>query len=175
LSRNRVVQATPFVGPLWWHAAVWLAIALLFQITFARFFALHNAFPSAVLVVVVWYAIRVDTRRAATYGLVAGLCQDILATGSGAAWTISTMSVAVLAGTLSSNFFADSLPLAAAMAAFATLVGQAIFWIVMALEGYPPGLGVVHFHQALWEALLNAILIVIAVLLVRWRENYRTR
>jgi rod shape-determining protein MreD len=142
-------------------------LALLFQTTLAHFLVFHAAVPSAVLVVVVWYAIRVDTRRAALYGLVAGLCEDIIATNTGGAWTMSTTLVAVLAGLLSRNFFADSLPLAATMVALATLTRAGLFWSIRALEGYPPGLGSQHLHEALWQALFNAVLMAGGILIAR--------
>lgn len=163
------------MGPSWWSAALWLAAALFFQITFARFLTFRDATPSAVLVVVVWYAIRVDTRRAAIYGLAAGLCTDLLATGTGGAFTISTTLVAVFAGLFSRNFFADSLPLAATMAAVVTLLRSALFWTMMAWEGYPGGLGVVHLHQAIWEALFNAALMILGTLAARRLGIYAPR
>lgn len=174
-SRSSVAPETPYHGPAWWHAGIILFVALVFQMTIAHALAFRDAVPSAMLVAVIWYAIRVDARRAAIFGLIAGLCEDLLAGGTGGAWTVSTTLVAATTGFLSGNFFADSLPLAAAMAALATLARNAIFWVMMAFEGYPPGLGTTHFHQTLWQSLLDAALIVVAMLLARWRENYITR
>jgi rod shape-determining protein MreD len=162
-----MTQETPFVGPRFWTAAIILTLALLFQLSLAHLFAFRTAVPSAVLVAVVWYSIRVDARRAAIFGLIAGLCEDIFAMGTGGAWTVSTTVVAVLAGALSRDFFADSLPIAAVLAAIATLVRNTIFWGVMSFEGFPSGLGTVHVHQTLWQAVLNAILITVAMLIVR--------
>lgn len=174
-SRSSAVPDTPYVGPAWWHAGLILLVALIFQIAIAHAFEVRGAIPSAILVAVIWYAIRVDARRAAIFGLAAGLCEDLLAGGTGGSWTVSTTLVAATVGFLSGNFFADSLPLAAAMAALATLARNAIFWIMMGFEGYPTGLGTIHFHQTLWQAVLDAALIVIAMLTARWRENYITR
>jgi len=174
-SRSRVTPETPYVGPAWWHAALVLLVALLFQTTFAHALAFRDAVPSAFLVAVVWYASRVDARRAAIFGFAAGLCEDLLSGGTGGAWTLSTTVVASGIGFASSNFFADSMVLAAATAFVATLVRNAVFWVLMAMGGYPSGMGVRHFHQTLWQALLDAIAIVVVMLLVRWRENYITR
>ena len=170
MSRSKIHEA-PFSGPRWWVAAAWLAGALLAQATLAHYIAIRGVVPSFVLVAVVWYAIRVDSRRAAVYGLAAGLFEDILATGTGGAWTIATTLVAIVAGTLSRGFFADSIPLVTALIALATLVRNLLFWIVMGFEGYPSGLGVMHFHQALWQALLNAACMAIVMLLTRRFEN----
>lgn len=129
--------------------------------------AVRNVVPSLVLVVVVWYAIRVDGVRAVAYGLFAGLCEDALSAQSGASWMVATGAAALLASRLSRGFFADSIPLAAGVTVVATLVRELIFWIAMALSGYPPGLGAMHFHEALFESALNAVVIVAAMLLVR--------
>ncbi len=172
---TRAAQETPYVGPLWWHAALWLLAALIFQLTVARFLAFRGAAPSAVLVVVVWYAIRVDVRRAGSFGLAAGICTDLLSTGTGGAWTVATTLVAIFAALLSRNFFADSLTLAAAVAAVATLLRNGIFWAMMGWQGYPAGLGSIHLHEALWEALLNAILMVLGTLLARRAGLYARR
>lgn len=129
--------------------------------------AIRNVVPSFVLVVVVWYAMRVDARRAALYGLLAGACEDALAPGTGASWTIATSVSAVVASMLSRGFFADSVPLVAAITAAVTLLRAMMFWIVMALFGYPAGLAGMHFHEALFAAVLNIALIVVAMLVVR--------
>ncbi|MBV8489172.1 MAG: hypothetical protein JO199_01490, partial [Candidatus Eremiobacteraeota bacterium] len=59
------------MGPPWHVAALWLLAAVIVQSTVVHYLALRNVVPSFVLVVVVWYAIRVDARRAAVYGLLA--------------------------------------------------------------------------------------------------------
>lgn len=132
---------------------------------------IRGAEPSLVLVAVVWYAIRVNTRRAAIYGLAAGVCEDILATLTGGAWTISTTLVAIIAGTLSRGFFADSIPLVSLITAIVSLLRSLLFWIVMALEGYPSGLARLHFHEALLEAALNGAIMIVVMLVVRRFEH----
>jgi rod shape-determining protein MreD len=172
-SRTRAPKphVAPFVGPAWYVAGAWLALAILAQATVVHYLAIRGVVPSFVLVVIVWYAIRVDARRAALYGLTAGLCEDALGAQTGAAWTISTTVSALLASTLSRGFFVDSMPLVSAVTAAATLSRALLFWIVMALEGYPPGLGAMHFRQALLETLLNIAAIVIAMLVARRFET----
>ena len=160
-------HVAPFVGPPWYVAAAWLAFALLAQATAVHFLAIHNVVPSLVLVVVVWYAIRVNAGRAALYGLIAGLCEDALSLQTGAAWTIATSASALLASGLSQGFFDDSIPLATAIVVAATLARALVFWVVMALGGYPPGLGAMHFHQALAAAGFNAAIMIAAMLVVR--------
>jgi rod shape-determining protein MreD len=165
--RTAKPHVAPFVGPRWYIAAAWLAAALIAQSTVLHAFAIRNVVPSFVLVVVVWYAIRVDAPRAALFGLAAGLSEDVLSSQSGGAWTISTTLVAVLAGMLSRGFFADSLPLVCTIVAVATLVRSLLFWTVMGFEGYPPGLGSIHLHEAVLQAVLNVVVMLVAMLAVR--------
>lgn len=157
----------PFVGPPWYVAGGWLALALIVQATLAHYLAIKGVVPSFVLVVVVWYAIRVDTFRATVFGLAAGLCEDVLSGQTGGAWTIATTATAVLAGALSRGFFADSLPLVGSIVAIATLIRALLFWATMTLEGYPAGLGGMHFHEAVAQAFLNAGVMIAAMLVVR--------
>jgi rod shape-determining protein MreD len=171
--RTAKPHVAPFVGPRWYVAAAWLAAALVAQSTVLHALAIHNVVPSVVLVVVVWYAIRVDAPRAALFGLFAGLFEDVLSPQSGGAWTISTTLVAVLAGMLSRGFFADSLPLVCTIVAFATLVRSLLFWTVMGFEGYPPGLGAMHFREALLQAVMNVAVMLVAMLVVRRVEADR--
>jgi rod shape-determining protein MreD len=144
-----------------------LAIAVVAQATVLHFVAIRGATPSLVLVAVVWFAIRVDVRRAAIYGLFAGICEDVLAAGTGGAWTIATTVTAMLTSVSSRGFFADSIPLVSAVTGIATLVRALLFWTVMSLEGYPAGFAGVHFHQALWQALLDVVVMIVAMLIVR--------
>lgn len=144
-----------------------------------HYFTFHGAQLSIVLVAVVWYALRADFLRAGSFGFIAGLCEDALGAQTGAAWTIATTFTALFTSMLSRWLFADSPPAAAAVVFAATLLRRMIFWIVMALQGYPPGYARLHFHEALWEALLNAIFIIIAMIVARrledWREERRSR
>jgi rod shape-determining protein MreD len=160
-------HVAPFVGPAWYVAAAWLVAAVVAQTTLVHYLAIRNVVPSFVLVVVVWYAIRVDARRAALYGLFAGLCEDALSTQTGAAWMISTSMSALVVSLLSRGFFADSIPLVTGSTIIATLLRALLFWTIMALSGYPPGLGAMHFHEALLQAALNVAVIVAAMLIGR--------
>jgi rod shape-determining protein MreD len=158
---------------VWWVAAAWLVAALVVQVTIGHFVRIRGVEPSFILVAVVWYATRSDARRAIAYGLAAGLCEDIVATGTGGAWTISTTVAALLASMLSRGFFADSLGIVAIIAAIATLVRDLIFWVVRAFEGFPSGLALIHFHETVIQALLNAIVMVIVMLLQRqWEARF---
>ncbi|MGC1379890.1 MAG: rod shape-determining protein MreD [Candidatus Baltobacteraceae bacterium] len=160
-------HVAPFVGPAWYVAAGWLVVAVVAQATVVHYLALRNVVPSLVLVVVVWYAIRVNALRAALYGLVAGLCEDALSAQTGAAWMLATGLSAWLASLLSRGFFADSIPLAAAITIVATLLRALVFWVAMASAGYPAGLGLQHFHQALLESALNAAIMILAIVIAR--------
>ncbi|MBV9333685.1 MAG: rod shape-determining protein MreD [Candidatus Eremiobacteraeota bacterium] len=167
MHRAAKPHVAPFVGPAWYVAAAWLCAAVLAQATVVHYMAIRDVVPSLVLVVVIWYAVRADALRAAIYGLAAGLCEDALSAQTGAAWTIATTLSALLASRLSRGFFADSVPLATIIVVIATLARALIFWIVMALAGYPSGLGTLHFHQALLQAALNAVIMLAAILVVR--------
>ena len=141
-----------------------------------HYFTWHHAEPSLVLVAVVWYALRTDIRRAVVFGLIAGACEDILggaltgaATGGG--WTIATTGTALLVGSVSQGFFADSIVVLTAVVAIGTLVRRLIFWSVLSLEGYPRGYAGVHAHQAIWEALMNAAIAAASILFLRLLER----
>jgi rod shape-determining protein MreD len=174
-SRTRTPKphVAPFVGPAWYVAAAWLAAALLAQSTVVHYVAFRGAVPSLVLAVVIWYAIRVDARRAVLYGLVAGLGEDALSAQSGAAWTIATSLSALLASVLSRGFFADSIPLVVVITVVTTLVRALLYWVVAAIGGYPPGLGTVHLHEAVIASVLNAVVMVVAMLLARRFDRAR--
>jgi rod shape-determining protein MreD len=163
----------PFAGPPWYVAAAWLGGALVAQTTVVHAMAIHGVVPSFVLVVVLWYAIRVDPQHAAAYGLAAGLCEDALSAGTGAAWMISTCITAAIASLLSRGFFADSVPLVAGVTVIATLLRALLFWVIMALSGYPAGLGSMHLHEALFETALNVAIVVAAMLVARRFEAVR--
>jgi rod shape-determining protein MreD len=174
-TRTGPPSEVPVSAPVWWVAALYLAIALLVQIEAGHFVALRGAQLSIVLVVVVWYALHSDLRSAAIYGAIAGLCEDALGVQTGAGWTISTIVTSVVANYLTRWFFADSIPAVAFVVLCATLLRRMIFWIVMALQGYPAGYARLHFHQAVWESLFNAVFAAAAMLAVRRYEDRTVR
>lgn len=174
-TRTGPVEA-PRAGPAWGLAAAFLAIALLLQIEVVHYLRFHDAQLSIVLVVVVWFALRSDLVRAALFGLIAGLIEDTISTQTGAAWTISTTLTAVFASALSRWFFADSIPITAGVVFIATLLRRLLFWVAMALwSAYPAGYARLHFHQALWEALLNMLFVIAAMFIARRFEDRPTR
>ncbi|HTU68840.1 MAG TPA: rod shape-determining protein MreD [Candidatus Baltobacteraceae bacterium] len=173
MARNTRIHIARVIAPTWYICAAWLVLAIFLQVRFMHLLAIRNVEPSLVLVAVVWYAIRVEPWRAAAFGLAGGIAEDLLSYGTGGAWTISTTVVAIVAGMISRGFFADSLPLVATITFVATLVRQLVFWVVMGFEGYPSGLGMMHFHEALFEGLLNAATMMIVMLVMRrFDRNY---
>lgn len=167
MTRNTKIHIARITAPTWYVSAAWLALALLAQACIMHLFVIRNVEPSLVLVAVVWYAIRVEPWRAAAYGCAAGIVEDLLSYHTGGAWTISTTAVALAVSLISRGFFADSIPLLATFTFAATLVRQLIFWVTMGFEGYPSGLGMIHFHEALFEAPLNALLMMLVMLAAR--------
>jgi rod shape-determining protein MreD len=170
LSRNNL-HIPRITAPAWYVSAGWLVLALIAQVAIVHRIAIRGVEPNVVLVAVVWYAIRVEPWRAAAYGAIAGIALDALAFGTGGAFTISTTLVAIFAGIISRGFFADSLPLVATITFFATLVQQLIFWVTMGFEGYPPGLASIHFHEALVQAIFNALVMMLVMLVQRRFDN----
>jgi rod shape-determining protein MreD len=170
-TRTGPPSEVPVTSPVWWVAALYLAIALFSQVEVLHFFSLRGAELSVVLVVVVWYALHSDMRGAAIFGLVAGACEDALSAQTGAAWTVSTTLTAIFSNYLTRWFFADSPASVAFVVIVATLGRRVIFWTVMALEGYPAGYAGIHLHQTVWEAAFNGAFAVLAIIAVRRFED----
>jgi rod shape-determining protein MreD len=166
LSRSSI-HIGRITAPAWYISAAWLLLALFAQVRLIHPLAIRGVEPSVVLIAVIWYALRVEAWRAAAYGLAAGIAEDLLSYHTGGAWTISTTAVAIAGSLVSRGFFADSIPLVATIAFVATLVRQLIFWVTMGFQGYPSGLGMMHFHEALFEAALNAVAMTILMLVLR--------
>jgi rod shape-determining protein MreD len=166
--------SAPLTAPVWWQAGLYLVPALLAQITVMHYLTFRGAEPSLVLVVVVWYALRADLVYAAAFGFVAGLCEDAfsaLPPQTGAGWIVALPLTTLFVSWLSRWFFADSIPIVAGVVVIATLFSRMLFWVLMALQGYPPGYARMHLHQALWEAMLNAVLVSLLMLIGRLRES----
>lgn len=138
-----------------------------------HYFIVRNVEPSLVLVTVVWYAMRSDISRAAVFGLIAGVGEDLIAFDAGGAWTFSTAITALLASLPARRFFEDSMPFFMIVTALATLIRDVLFWTVEKLEGYPSGLGAMHFHEALLQAVLNALLAAFVMFVARRFERRR--
>lgn len=136
-----------------------------------HFAAVRGVEPSLVFVAVVWFAMRTGIGRAMLYGFFAGLGEDMLAFDAGGAWTIATMVAAMLASLPTRRFFEDSMPFFMIVTGLGTLVRALIFWSVKKIEGFPAGLGAMHFHEALIQAALNAALAAVVMFLARRFER----
>jgi rod shape-determining protein MreD len=143
--------------PAWPLVALVLAGSLLVQSTLEPLLPIRGSIVSWVLLLVLWYAIRTGTGGGFVLGLIAGACEDALAGNTGAAWTFSTALVGAAAGRLARTWLADTKVALVPGVALATLVRFALFSASMAAEGRMLTLAQAHFHAALWQALLNAL------------------
>lgn len=115
-----------------------------------------------------WYAVRVDPARAALFGFIGGMLEDALAGGTtGGAFAVSTAIAGALAAIGSRGFFADSIPVVTLIAFLASFVRLTVFWVVMGIQGYPAGMGTIHLHEAVWQAIMNAGLAALVILIAR--------
>jgi rod shape-determining protein MreD len=144
------------VGPAYWPVAGWTALLVFVQTTLVPVFTFHGAVPSLVTIAVVLYAVRAGARRGALLAIPAGLLEDIFA-GTGGGWTLSTTVVALLVGAFTRGIFADGAFAPAVLCGIAVLVRSLLFWVIMAMEGYPPGYATAHLHAALWSALMTSV------------------
>jgi rod shape-determining protein MreD len=146
---------------------------LIAQGTIMHYVSVRGTEPSLVLVAVVWFAMRSDIGRATIYGLFAGIGEDVIAFDAGGAWTFATAITALLASLPTRRFFEDSMPFFMIVTALATLVRELLFWSFKKVEGYPSGLGTIHFHEALLQAALNALLGAFVMFVARRFERRR--
>jgi rod shape-determining protein MreD len=160
-------------GPAFWPSVGWVVVALVVQSLFARQLSFRHAIPSFVTIAVVLYALRVGARRGALLGIVAGALSDAVA-GTGGGWTIADTTTAFAVGTVARGFFADGVLPPSFLVALAVIFRDAIFWLVMAMEGYPRGYGTTHLHATLWQALLTG-LCTLVYLVARNRYTPHTR
>jgi rod shape-determining protein MreD len=141
-------------GPALWPTIGWVVVALFVQTVAAPWITFRHAGPSLVTIAVVLYALRCGPLRGAVLGLIAGVLTDVVA-GTGGGWTIADTTIALAVGAAAGRFFADGVLPPSFLVAGAVLARDALFWGVMAFEGYPRGYGTAHLHAAVWQAFLT--------------------
>jgi rod shape-determining protein MreD len=167
LYRTKYRSVEIAVGPAYWPTLGWTALLTLIQTALAPLLTFRGVVPSLSLIAVVLYASRAGARRGAQLAIPAGLLLDIIA-GTGGGFTVATTLVALVVGGLSRRMFADGVFAPAILCGVAILVRDLAFWSVMGIEGFPRGYAVTHLHEALWRALLTAI-VAFVWLIVRGR------
>lgn len=155
-SRNNYRSIEVVAGPALAPTIGLTILAVFIQTMFAQFVTFHSAVPSLVTIAVVLYAAKVGARRGAILGIVAGVLEDSFA-GSGGAWTIATTLTALAVGGISRTFFSDGFAMLSALVAIAVLMRDALFWVVMSIQGYPRGFAGAHLHAALWQAGMTGV------------------
>jgi rod shape-determining protein MreD len=143
-------------GPSFWRSAGFVALALFVQTAFAPLLIVRAGIPSFVTIVVVLYTLRAGARRGALLGMLAGALTDAVA-GTGGAWTLAYTLLAFACGAVAGGFFADGLVPPSLFIGAAAVVRSALFWAIMAFEGYPRGFGTAHLHAALESGVLTAL------------------
>jgi rod shape-determining protein MreD len=147
-------------GPTLWPSIGWVVLALLAQTIFAPWFTIRHAVPSLTTIAVVLYALRSGGRRGAVLGIVAGALTDAVA-GTAGGWTIADTTIGLATGAVARGFFADGILPPSFLVAAAVLVRDGVFWVVMAMEGYPRGFGTTHLHAAVWQAALTGLTVLV--------------
>jgi len=144
--------------PALWVAAVSIALALLIQSTLAPYLSVRGAPFSLVTLVVAWYAVRTGSLAGLTCGLLAGAAEDALAGASGVGWTFATGLAGALAGRLHGTWMADTKLALIPAAAIVTLFRYFAYALVMQAQRAPVPFALAHFHTALWQSALDAVL-----------------
>ncbi len=118
------------------------------QATFVHFLAIRSVVPSFVLVVVDVVCRFVSTRAAPqSTAFSPAFAKTHSLRRRGPHGRSRRPRSRLSPSRLSRGFFADSIPLVTGITIVATLLRALLFWIVMALDGYPPGLGAMHFPR----------------------------
>lgn len=144
-------------GPGVWATIGFVALAALAQTTLAPLLTFRGVMPSFITIAVVLFALRTGITRGLIVGVIAGLLEDALGSGTGGAWTIATALLALGVGRIARSFFSDGFTILSAIVAGSVLVRNALFWFVMRIEGYPQGLALTHAHAAVYQALATGV------------------
>jgi rod shape-determining protein MreD len=153
-SKFRSIEVV--TGPALWPTIGWVGVALFVQCVLAPTLTFRHALPSFTTIAIVLYAMHAGSRRGALVGIIAGALTDAVS-GTGGAWTIADTLVGLGAGAIVRVYFADGVLAPSLLVAAAVLVRNAIFWVVMVMEGYPRGFGTTHLHETIWQALLTGM------------------
>jgi len=155
-------------------AAIALAVALALGASAAPLLRFHGGTVSPVLLVAIWYAMRAGTLRGATFGLIAGACEDALTGTSGIAWTFATAVAGALAGRVTGTWFADLRSAVVPAVGVLALVRVAVAVVIMAAQGHRLALPGRTLHGILYGAALDAgvaLLVLVAFPAMRGRRG----
>ncbi len=142
--------------------------AALVQAALGHLVGIRGTFPSLVMIAVVIYAIRADLHRAIVMGALAGLLEDGLS-GTGGAWLVATTLVAAGSNGVTRIAFSDGIVQRAAIVALAVVARDAIFRLVLQLQGFPT----LPFSAALRTAAVQgALTAIVAAAYLLYRMRY---
>lgn len=155
-------------------AAIALGVALALGASAPPLLRFRGGTVSPVLLVAIWYAMRAGALRGATFGLIAGACEDALTGTSGVAWTFATALACALAGRVTGTWFADLRSAVVPTVAALALVRAAVAVVIMAAQGHRIGLPSRALHGVLYGAALDAavaLVVLVAFPAVRGRRG----
>ncbi|HVA37597.1 MAG TPA: rod shape-determining protein MreD [Candidatus Dormibacteraeota bacterium] len=155
----------------WPSLTVAAAAAIVLQATWLHALTLRGGALDLVVIFVSWYAATAGAARGLIYGVLCGLAEDALALRTGAAHGLALALTGVVCGMGSRFVLPDSVLAIAGIVAIGTLVNAGVFWSAMSLGGYPAGLGTLHFHRALWGALLDTLVFLALWSAAAWLRN----
>lgn len=145
-----------------------LAVVTLLQSTIVSHFRIWGVFADLPLLVVVSWGIVRGPRDGLVWGFVAGVMLDLLSGAPFGAATFSLVVVGALSGMGRATVFRSQIALPMITALLATVIYDIIFLIVVWISGYPVFWLDSILHLALPSAVLNAILIPVIIVIMRW-------
>jgi|SRR5579872_2066423 len=155
----------------WPSLALAAAVALVLGSTWLHALRFRGGSIDLLVVFVAWYAATAGVSRGLIYGALCGLAEDALAVRTGAAHAFALGVTGAVCGLGTWFVLPDSAFAIAGIVAAGTVINAAVFWATMSLGGYPDGLGALHFHRAVWSALLDALAFFVLWSATAWLRN----
>jgi len=145
-----------------------LIVAVLLQSTVVTHIVVWGIFPDLPLLIVVSWALLRGARQGVVWGFIAGVALDVFSGAPFGAGTLSLIAAGFLAGMAEPAVFRSHLALPLAAAFVTTLVYDLLFIGVVHLSGGKVVWGDTILHLILPAAVLNAIVIPVVFVVIRW-------
>jgi rod shape-determining protein MreD len=170
-ERARPVDAEVSVRPKFWVLLLLAVAAIVIQSTLLHPLSVRGARISMVTILVTWVGLRCGVTTGGFLGLIAGLIEDALG-GSGSN-VLGTALAGYAAGLLNPRFFPDSLPVFVSAVAGATILRDAVAYLVMEIGLGERGMFHHYSHEVAWQVVLNVIVAAAILLTLRVSANIR--
>ncbi|MDR5657889.1 rod shape-determining protein MreD [Serpentinicella sp. ANB-PHB4] len=143
-----------------------IILNFIFQSTLLQYLSIMGVIPNTALILVVCFSLFLDKNKAATYGFVTGMLQDILYSGFLGMYSLIYLILGYVVSSFSYKIFKENIFISFTLTGMSTIFYILMNITILYLFGFETDSGYIFRMNTLYQIIYNAILSILIYMYV---------